>query len=141
MERLEDKTTPICVDTDILVDFLRKKEPDSSSYKRMCGQGKATCITSITAFELLFGSKLLHNAEKRSEEALSLIEQQQSVIPFDQVSAEEAATIGAELRRLGKEVEIRDLFNASICVAHKTSLATRNKSHYQRVARLELVGV
>jgi tRNA(fMet)-specific endonuclease VapC len=136
LEELENKA-PVCVDTNILVDFLRKKEPGSSAYKRIRDKRKTVFITSITAFELLFGSKLLKNPEKRSEEALSLIEQH-SVIPFDKASAGEAAAIGAELRRSGKEIEVRDLFNASICVAHKIPLATQDKRHYQRVSGLEL---
>lgn len=137
MEKLEAKG--ICVDTDVLIDFLKKKEPGSRAYGRWANRGNVA-ITSITAFELLFGARCSEKGQKRSEEARSLIEQQ-CILPFDKPAAVKASEIGAELRQHGKEIEIRDLFNASICLTQNFPLLTRNKTHYERVAGLELLEV
>jgi len=138
LEELED-AKEICVDTDILIDYLKKKEPGSRAYERW--RNKASVgVTSITVFELLLGARQPSLKEKRYEEAKSLIEQH-DVFAFDKHAAVEASEIGAELNRLGAGIEIRDLFNASICVNQGIPILTRNKNHYQRVERLELLDV
>ncbi len=137
MEKLEG-SKEISVDTEILIDFLKKKDPGSQAYEQWMNRGRVA-ITSITAFELLFGARYSDRKEKRYGEARSLVEQQQRVLPFDKSAADKASEIGAELRRVGKEIELRDLFNASICVNHNLPILTRNKAHYERVTGLELL--
>lgn len=137
MEKLED-TKEICVDTDVLIDFMKRKDPGSRAYERWRNKA-AVGITSITAFELLIGARQPNLNQKRYEEAKSLIEQQQYVFPFDQKSADKASEIGADLIQKGKGIEIRNLFNASICLARGMPLLTRNKDHYQRVSGLKLL--
>lgn len=142
MEELETaaEEKEICVDTEILIDYLKRKEPGSSAYKRW--RSKASiAITSITAYELLVGARGSLQKENRYEEAKSLIEQQDRVLSFDKKSAEKASELGAELRRNGKGLEIRDLFNASICITEVIPLLTRNKNHYSRVTGLKLLDV
>ena len=139
MEELED-AKEICVDTDVLIDFMKRKEPGSRVYEEW--RNKASVgITTITVFELLLAARHPNVKEKRYEEARSLIEQQSRVYPFDRSAADKASEIVAELRRLGKEIEIRDLFNASICVNQSIPLLTRNKDHYQRIKSLKLLEV
>lgn len=137
MEKLED-AKEICVDTDILIDFLKKKEPGSRAYER-CRNKTSVGITAISSFELLIGARQPNVREKRLEEARSLIEQQAFILPFDEASASKASEIGAELMRVGKGIEIRDLFIASICLARGIPLLTRNKEHFQRITNLRLI--
>ena len=138
MAELEDKA--VCVDTDVLVDYLRGREPGMSAYKKWRNKTK-TVITSISAYELIFGSLLVsRSSEGRSAEARSLIEQHE-VLPFDSVAAGFASSIGASLRKSGNEIEIRDLFIASICLAGGIPILTRNKSHYARITGLKVVTV
>lgn len=136
MEKLEDTKESICIDTDILIDYLRKNEPGTSAYIG-CRKKGSTFVTSISAFELHLGAELLAYKVKRSEEVASLLEYHE-IIPFDKPSAKSAARIGAELRKAGKAIEIRDLFNASICVSHDMPILTRNTSHYKRIKELKL---
>ncbi|HZW57534.1 MAG TPA: type II toxin-antitoxin system VapC family toxin [Nitrososphaerales archaeon] len=136
----EKEEKEICVDTDILIDFLKGKGPGLPAYKRWRNES-SVAITSVTAFELLVGARGSGQREKRYEEARSLIEQQGNVLPFDKSSAEKASEIGAELRQHGKGIEIRDLFNAAICISQGIPLLTKNKEHYQRVTGLKLVPV
>lgn len=145
MGELEDSTREkekeICVDTDVLIDFLRGKGPGSLAYKQWRNEASSVVITAVTAFELLMGARGSEQSEKRYEEARSLIEQQGNVLPFDKSSAEMASEIGAELRKQGKGIEIRDLFNSSICVNLGIPLLTKNREHYQRVTGLKLIPV
>lgn len=137
MEKLED-AKEVCIDTDVLIDFLKKKEPGSGAYELW--RNKASVgITSVTAFELLLGARQPNVREKRLEEAKSLIEQQEFILPFDETSANKASEIGAELMRAGKVIEIRDLFIGSMCIGRGIPLLTRNKEHFQRISNLRLI--
>jgi predicted nucleic acid-binding protein len=127
----------ICVDTDILIDFLKKKDPGSAAYRNW-RRKVSVLITSITAFELLQGASRTDYGQERYEEANSLIDQQQGILPFDKLAASVASQINSELRRDGKSIEIRDLFNASICVARKVPMLTRKRDHYERIRDLKL---
>jgi tRNA(fMet)-specific endonuclease VapC len=139
LEELEN-AKEICVDTDILIDFMKGKDPGLRDYERW--RHKASiAVTSITVFELLVGARQPNLSNKRYEEARSLIENHSHVYPFDKSAADKASEIGAYLGGLGKGIEIRDLFNASICVSRDVPILTRNKDHYQRVNGLKLVGI
>jgi tRNA(fMet)-specific endonuclease VapC len=139
VEELED-TKGICVDTDVLIDFLRQSKPGTRAYEHWRSKG-TVAITSITAFELLFGARQSKLRQKRYDEAQSLIGQQHHVFPFNEPAADKASEIGTELRRLGRSIEIRDLFNASICVSRNIPILTRNRDHYSRVADLRVLDV
>jgi tRNA(fMet)-specific endonuclease VapC len=139
LEELED-AKEICIDTDILIDYLKKKEPGSRAYERW--RNKASVgVTSISVFELLLGARQPNLKEKRYEEAKSFMEQQHHVFAFDGRAAEKASEISAQLNRLGAGIEIRDLFNAAICVDQDIPILTRNKNHYQRVEGLKILNV
>lgn len=137
MEELEDTEKAPCIDTDILIDFLRKREPGNSAYNAWrLKSGRTAMVTTVSAFELHLGAELL--SSKRSQEVSSLLEHHQ-ILPFDKASARNAARIGAELRKAGKGIEMRDLFNAAICIAHGVPILTRNISHYERIKELQIV--
>ncbi|MDZ4850701.1 MAG: hypothetical protein SGI77_15550 [Pirellulaceae bacterium] len=57
-------------------------------------------------------------------------ELQGHVLDFDQVAAERAGQISAELHAVGRRVEIRDVQIAGIVAARHATLATRNVKHF-----------
>lgn len=136
MENLE-AVKAICVDTDVIVDYLRGREPGKSAFIDWRRRTE-TFITSITVFELLLGASLSSKSERRLLEAESLLDQH-NILNFTRDNAEKAAEKGTELRKKGLAVEIRDLFNASICLSGKMPLLTRNKSHYERIEELTVI--
>lgn len=137
MEDLEN-IKEICVDTDIIIDFLKKKAPGSLAYKKW-KQKTHVLITSITVFELLQSARQSDYGQERYEEAKNLIQQQNGIAAFEVDAADMASKIASDLRRSGKGIEIRDIVNASICMSRGLPLLTRNKDHYQRVSGLKLL--
>jgi len=127
----------VAVDADILVDYLRGRQPGLDLYVKW-RKRKPLALTSIVAFELLLGAKLSLRHDQRIAEVRSLIDQHQ-ILPFDDRAADLASSLAAELRRKGSPVEIRDLLNASICLAAGLPLLTRNKAHYERISSLKLL--
>ncbi len=85
-------------------------------------------LTSVTAFELTLGANLPSKREKRIVEVESLLDQH-NVLTFTLEGAKKAAEKGAELRAKGISIEIRDLFNASMCLLKKIPFLTGNKEH------------
>jgi tRNA(fMet)-specific endonuclease VapC len=76
--------------------------------------------------------------EERILEIHSLFENHPMLL-FKRDRAEHASVIAADLRSLGEQIEIRDLFNASIYLSRGLAILTRNKSHYDRVKGLEIL--
>jgi toxin FitB len=53
------------------------------------------------------------------------------IVSFDEAAAHAAGRLGAERRRIGRPVEVRDLQIAGIAIARKAKLATRNIRHFE----------
>lgn len=127
----------VIVDTDVVVDYLRGRQPGESLYSKWRKKVKVV-LTSVVAFELLLGAKLSSKREERLSEVQSLLDQHE-ISSFDADAAHVASDIGAELRKKEQTMEVRDLLNASICVAKHMPMLTKNRSHYERVAALRVV--
>lgn len=84
-------------------------------------------MTSITAFELPLGANLSKKREQRRGEVESLINQHK-IVAFNRESASMAAERGAELKIEGTQLEIRDLFNAYICLTEKNPNINKQQS-------------
>jgi tRNA(fMet)-specific endonuclease VapC len=129
----------VCLDTDVLIDYLRKPSPEVRRVMECVFEKKLNaCITSINAFEIWFGAYLAPEKAKLAhctEEFLSQME----VVDFDYESAVEAGRVLADLRKRGIPIEIRDLFVGCICKVSGMPLITRNLKHYKRIRGLKVL--
>lgn len=94
----------ICLDTDILVNFIRGNEEDSDFIKRL--ENEATLATStITIFELFRG---IHksNLKIQEEVAVNDIIQRFEILNFSPTSADIAAKVHTNLDSINEKVEI-----------------------------------
>ena len=93
-------------------------------------------ITAITVFEIRFGLEILADGRRRrrlEQEFTDLVDQDLGgrVLSFDRAAADATASIGAQRRRVGRPVEVRDVQIAGIVAARKATLATRNSRHFE----------
>lgn len=91
--------------------------------------------TSITVLEVKMGLELLASGRRRAmlEDAFTKMLEDDfegRVVPFDTAAALAAGRIGAERRRAGRPVEVRDLQIAGIAAARRATIATRNIRHF-----------
>lgn len=91
--------------------------------------------TSITVLEVKMGLELLASGRRRVtlEDAFTKMLEDDfegRIVPFDTAAALAAGRIGAERRRAGRPMEVRDLQIAGIAVARKATIATRNIRHF-----------
>lgn len=124
---------PLCVDTDICVDFLRKKGPGFNLLVKTFSEF-VPCITAITAFELCLG----HIKMKRKDSIDGFISQF-NILPFDLPASMSAARIQADLNTKGSGIGVPDTLIAGICVANEIPLLTLNTEHFSRVIGLKLI--
>jgi tRNA(fMet)-specific endonuclease VapC len=127
--------TDACIDTDICVDFLRKKAPGFIFLPKLLERYEP-CITAITAFELYLG----HIKMKRKDRIDDFIAQF-TILPFDLQAPVISAQIQASLDKRGEGIGIPDTLIAGICVAKDIPLLTLNTRHFLKVIELKLITI
>ncbi|MGB9841547.1 MAG: type II toxin-antitoxin system VapC family toxin [Candidatus Bathyarchaeales archaeon] len=129
----------VCLDTDILIDYLRKPSPEVRHVMECVFEKKLNaCITSINAFEIWFGAYLAPEKAKLAQCTEEFLGQME-VVDFNYESAVEAGRVLADLRKRGEPIEIRDLFVGCICKVNGMALVTRNLKHYTRINGLNVL--
>lgn len=124
--------TRLCLDTDVLIAFLKGREPGASAVEKAVKE--YTCfVTAVTAYELLFG---VARAKKMiGEDTLLSV---MTVVPFDEFSARRAAHLHDELIRKNADIGIKDVMIAAIYLENSLTLLTQNQRHFSRVPSLSL---
>jgi tRNA(fMet)-specific endonuclease VapC len=134
-----ESLTRVCLDTDVLIDYLRKPSDEvkrvmESVYKRKV----SACTTSVNAFEIWLGAHLSPKKAELVRETEDFFGQLE-VVNFDYESSVEAGRVLADLRKRGEAIEIRDLFVGCVCKVSGMPLVTRNLKHYRRVRGLKVL--
>ena len=128
----------LIVDTDILIDLLRKRDYAVSLIKRL--EDEVELATSaINAFELYRGAYKSQNQEKNLASVKGLLNSLR-MLNTDEDSMEIAGKITASLERDGNMVDIRDLLIASIALVNSFGVLTNNVRHFNRIRHLRVVG-
>jgi len=125
--------TRLCIDTGPLIAFLKGRNPGAAAVERAVREMDC-CVTAITAYELLFG--VARARRQIGEDALLGTMQ---TLPLDIAAARRAAQLHDQLIRYNKDVGIKDVLIAAICLEHKLPLLTLNQEHFGRVPDLTVV--
>jgi tRNA(fMet)-specific endonuclease VapC len=134
-----ESLTRVCLDTDVLIDYLRKPSDEVKRVMESVFEKKLlACTTSVNAFEIWLGAYL---APKKTELVRDTEDffGQLEVVNFDYGSSVEAGRVLADLRKRGETIEIRDLFVGCVCKVSGMPLITRNLKHYGRVRGLKVL--
>ena len=127
----------LIVDTDILIDLLRKKDYAVSLMKTL--EDEVELATSaINAFELYRGAYKSQNQEKNLASVKGLLNSLR-MLNTDEDSMEIAGNITASLERDGNMIDIRDLLIASIALVNSSGVLTNNVKHFSRIKHLRVV--
>lgn len=132
---MENQIKQIVVDTDIIVDYLRKVEPQASVFKRLFLEDRVL-FTAVSAYELRVGSK-----QTKRQANLKLLFQPRNTLPLDLPSAIEAGKILTELRAKREEISPGDVLISGICLSNNLPILTRNERHFNRVPKLKVITV
>lgn len=120
----------VCLDTGLLIQFLRGKAPGNAVTEAAVRQFPCY-ITAITVYELLFG--VARAGRDIGEGALLRLF---TVLSLDEAAARRAARLHNALVRQGQDIGIKDVLIAAICLIHDLPLLTLNTRHFERVPDL-----
>jgi predicted nucleic acid-binding protein len=120
-------------DTDVLIDALRGREPSAGRVRAGLQDG-TLATTAVNAFELLSGART-----PRELDAVTRLLDAMSILPLDAAAGARAAACRRELEAAGRVIGMGDHLIAGICLERSARLLTRNRSHVDRVAGLEVV--
>ena len=127
----------LIVDTDILIDLLRKKDYAVSLVKKFEEESELA-TSAINAFELYRGAYKSRNQEKNLASVKGLLNSLR-MLNTDEDSMEMAGKITASLERDGNMIDIRDLLIASIALVNGFGILTNNVAHFKRIKHLRVV--
>ncbi len=122
----------IVVDTDVLIDALRGREPSAGRVAEGLESG-SLATTAVTVFELLSGAR--NQKQRRAIEALL---DALPILPLDQAAGEMAASLRQDLEAEGRGIGMADYLIAGVCISRFASLLTRNRKHFERIGSLAL---
>ncbi len=131
MEKVE--TPAVVVDTDIIIDYLKKRQPGANLLKKTYLKYRIH-ITSITLYELLYGVQ-----QSRRINLINRLLKYVTVISFNEAAAREAAAIHYSLKSRGLDIGVKDSFIAAICKAHNIPLLTGNTKHFNRISDIKVL--
>jgi len=123
------------VDSDILIDALRGREPSRTRVAEGLKAG-TLATTAITAFELRSGVRTTKQ-EEEIEDLLAPL----SILAFDEDASRAAATARRELEGRGETIGMGDYLIAGVCLSRALPLLTRNRHHFDRIPGLLLVAL
>ena len=127
----------LIVDTDILIDLLRKKDYAVSLIRKL--EDEVELATSaINTFELYRGAYKSRNQEKNLASVKGLLNSL-CILNTDEDSMEIAGKIIASLERDGNMMDIRDLLIASIALVNGFGILTNNVMHFNKIKHLRVV--
>jgi len=127
----------LIVDTDILIDLLRKKDYAVSLIKKL-EDIEELATSAINAFELYRGAYKSRNQEKNLASVKGLLNSLR-MLNTDEDSMEIAGKITASLERDGNMMDIRDLLIASIALVNGFGVLTNNIGHFNKIKHLRVV--
>lgn len=130
----------VLLDTAALIDVLKGEK---GAIAKVEGLKKTAAIytTTINLYEILRGIYLLPPKSKdRHVQALKALVSNLNLIDIDLDSSDAAASVYAELRKKGVEIDAPDYLIAGACIANGIGLIlTRNEKHFSRITGLTVI--
>jgi tRNA(fMet)-specific endonuclease VapC len=123
----------VCLDTDFLIEFDRRQQRAVSKMTELVYKGELVYTTIVNVAEYYAGAYKSKNKDDAVEMARHYMKDL-SILMMDEQAALVWGKLYSELR--ANAIGDRDLFIASIAIANKQTLLTRNVKHFERVPGL-----
>ncbi len=124
----------VCLDSDVLINFLRNDVKTINLINKLKDRGKQLATTSINSFELLKG---IPNSSKMDKSKVLEFLSNFKIYNFEFNSSKKAAEIFEDLKAKGRIIELPDIMIASIIIANNETIITGNVSHFERIESLK----
>lgn len=125
------------LDSNTLIDLFRERGEVRSRFNSVTKSDVA--IPSVVLFEIETGILKMTHSPKGHREDIDRLLSLVPVLPFDSKAARTAASIRADLERLGTPLGPYDLLIAGTAMSVGATLVTRNAAEFDRVKGLKTV--
>ncbi len=127
------ETLKVCVDTDIVIDYLRGMNENQDILPILIAKYDVN-ISPVSVYELYYGG-YYSGRVKPIEDVLTMM------TPFDWTieDSKKAAQIHAVLSKTGETLSVKDILVAGLCVSRSIPLITRNVSHFSKIKGLKTI--
>ncbi|MBI5553290.1 MAG: PIN domain-containing protein [Candidatus Diapherotrites archaeon] len=129
----------VILDSTILIDLLRGKDPAKRKLAELESQGALFYTTQVNVFELVQGIFL--NSSRIEEElaALNMLLQRVSLLDVTFIAAYTAGQVSGVLGKKGISVQMGDLLIAGTALAnHVPVIVTRNGKDFARIPGIKV---
>ena len=127
----------IFVDSDYLIDYLRRQAYTKPLMEKIQSRQAEASISVVTVFELYVGALLSNNPGKRFEDVETLLSWFR-IVDINKEIMLIAAKINVDLRKKGFMIGIQDVLIAASSISANTPLITNNTMHFQKIEGLKL---
>jgi tRNA(fMet)-specific endonuclease VapC len=128
----------VCFDTDFLIAYLQKDPDAIKKLEDLQAQDDPEAVTTtVNAAELWRGAYRSKEGQKEAAKVKRLLDSLE-LITLDRESARMVGELDAAIR--SSPIGESDLLIASIALANKQALITKNKKHFERVPGLQVEG-
>lgn len=126
----------VLLDTDILSAVIRRRPPAVERARSYLVEHQRFSFSAITQYEVLRG--LLAKGATAQHRAFERFCGSSEVLALTPPIIERAAEIYADLYRRGMLIGDADILIAATALSHGYVLATNNRSHFGRIAELQI---
>lgn len=124
-----------CLDTDILIEYFRRKEKVKSHIKALSNDDRVE-LTWLSFYEFFKG--IFISGKIGEEKFLRKLLETSLILEASYESARLGSEIYATLKKKGKLINDADILIASIVKSHKATIVTNNSSHFSRIEGLRI---
>ncbi len=126
----------ILIDTNIIIDFLRKQNKQQSYLWRIKEANFNCIISTITVFELYAGA-----ISSRHKDDLKKLIKWLDIQPLTTEIAQLSAEIYKNLKVNNQLIEFRDIFIGATAIAINIPLLTLNEKHFIRIEGIRIYDI
>lgn len=128
----------ICLDTTIIIDFLKKNPRAVAACDKIKNENLAT--TTVNIFEILFGILRKKQASYNREiESFMKFINNMTVLNLDYKSSVKSSEIASDLVKKGLQIESNDCLIAGIMLANNcNTIITLDNEHFERIKRIKV---
>jgi len=125
------------LDTNACTALINGKPPAvRAKFQKASDAGAQVFVSSIALFELWYGVAKSSRREFNKKRLEVFLAGPVHPLPFEDVDAELAGAIRADLESIGKSISAYDLLMAGQAIRHKLTLITANLSEFARIKAL-----
>lgn len=119
------------LDTDFLIDVLRRSQPAIEQLATLRDSPEELFITHINLCELYRGAYQSKNIQKNLVEIDTLLNYL-GLLPFTQTADQRFGELITDLEKQGSQIEEMDTLIASLALVHGQTILTRNIKHFKQ---------